>query len=379
MESKVLMIWLFLSSVMILLVVGIGGYTRLTRAGLSITEWKPITGIIPPLNQSDWVQERTKYEATPEYQRFNYDISMSEFRTLYLIEYLHRLIARIAGLFFIVPFIYFLLTRRIIRQQAIILLIVLLLGILQAFAGWYMVKSGLDSIPYVSQNRLAVHLLLALSIFTLLLYQCFNLHINIIQQNTKMISQDIQQVYYTHYSKPVCKVSNTIKCYLYMLLKPLLIVFNHSQVIQSRYRNICRITFIMMIILIQILFGSLVSGLHAGFLYNTFPLMDGYIIPEDILVLHPIWKNFFENKITVQFIHRILALFIIFLIIELTIKNMHNKAVYMILFFAIIQIILGISTLLLQIPITLAVAHQIFSFLLFASCIYFLCLLIKQK
>lgn len=331
MEAKPVAIWLFLCCIMVILMVGIGGFTRLTRAGLSITEWKPITGTLPPLNEQDWLQEKLKYEATPEYKAFNYGMSMEEFRTIYLIEYVHRLIARLTGLVFILPFIYFTLKKRIPKNAVIRLSIALLFGLLQAFAGWYMVKSGLVSNPHVSHYKLALHLLLALIIFALFSYQFFDYQIR--PKQTKL------------------KISCNTKYYVGIIL---------------------------VLIMIQIIFGAFVAGLNAGLIYNTFPLMDGQIVPEDLFFLQPTWLNIFENRATVQFIHRALALLILVLTAILTIKNASLKPVYIMLLSVIIQIILGVITLLLHIPIAIAIAHQVFSFILFGSSLYFLCYLRKQ-
>ncbi|MFP3024367.1 MAG: COX15/CtaA family protein [Wolbachia sp.] len=332
MEAKPVAIWLFLCCIMVILMVGIGGFTRLSKAGLSITEWKPITGTLPPLSGQDWLQEKLKYEATPEYKALNYGMSMEEFRAIYLIEYVHRLIARLTGLVFVLPFIYFTLRRKIYKKAVIRLFMALLFGALQAFAGWYMVKSGLVTEPHVSHYRLALHLLLALIIFALLSYQFFDYQIRPKQTKLKISSDTL---YYTG--------------------------------------------MILALIVIQIIFGAFVAGLNAGLIYNTFPLMDGQVVPEDLFFLHPIWLNIFENRATVQFIHRALALLILALVVILTVKNASVKPVYIMLLSVVIQIILGVITLLLHIPIAIAIAHQVFSFILFGSSLYFLCYLRKQS
>lgn len=312
--------------------VGIGGFTRLSKAGLSITEWKPITGTLPPLSGQDWLQEKLKYETTPEYKAFNYGMSMEEFQAIYLIEYVHRFVARLIGLVFVLPFIYFTLRRKISKKVVIRLFVALLFGALQAFAGWYMVKSGLVTEPHVSHYRLALHLLLALIVFALLSYQFFDYQIRPKQTKLKISSDTI---YYTG--------------------------------------------MILALIVVQIIFGAFVAGLNAGLIYNTFPLMDGQIIPKDLFFLHPIWLNIFENRATVQFIHRALALLILALVVILTVKNASVKPVYIMLLSVIIQIILGVVTLLLHIPIAIAIAHQVFSFILFGTSLYFLCYLRKQS
>ncbi|MDG7056524.1 MAG: COX15/CtaA family protein [Wolbachia endosymbiont of Meromenopon meropis] len=334
-QSKSVIIWLFLCSAMVIIMVGIGGFTRLSKAGLSITEWKPILGILPPLSEQDWIQEKSKYEITPEYKTFNHGMSMKEFRTIYLIEYIHRLAARVTGLVFVLPFIYFILKKMISKKVVIRLSLALIFGILQAFTGWYMVKSGLMAEPHISHYRLTLHLLLALTIFGLLSYQFFDYQI--------MLKQ----------------------------LKPK--IHNNNNAIQ-RYTKM-----ILALITIQIAFGAFVAGLNAGLIYNTFPLMDQYIFPKDLFFLHSKFLNVFENRALIQFIHRILAFLILILTTILTIKNSDIKPVYSMQFCALIQVILGVITLLLQIPITIAIAHQMFSFVLFGSGLYLLCYLRKSS
>ncbi|WP_341808328.1 COX15/CtaA family protein [Wolbachia endosymbiont (group E) of Neria commutata] len=331
-RSKAVTIWLFVCCIMVILMVGIGGFTRLTRAGLSITEWRPITGTLPPLSVEDWLKEKSKYEATPEYKAFNYGISMEKFQAIYLIEYMHRLIARLTGLIFILPFLYFTLRRKISKKVVIRLLVVLLFGTLQAFAGWYMVKSGLVAEPHVSHYRLALHLLLALVIFALLSYQFFDYQIK--PQQTKL------------------KISSDATYYVGIILT---------------------------LVMIQIIFGAFVAGLNAGLIYNTFPLMDGHIIPNDLFFLQPAWLNIFENRVTVQFIHRALAFLILVLTVILTIENISVKSLRVMLLSVIIQIILGVVTLLLHVPTVIAIFHQVFSFILFASSLYSLCYLRKNS
>ncbi len=335
---------------------------------------------------------------------------MKEFRTLYLIEYIHRLVARLTGLAFILPFIYFLLKKRISKKAAIRLSTALLFGISQALAGWYMVKSGLVSEPHVSHYRLALHLLLALIIFALLSYQFFDYQIRIPMLRTQQLYKHYNvRVIFTkkgiipvpkhwdpedltlnkHVKRPYSKswtpmpstgitpftVQFTFKSkylYSYMLL--------HTRIIESQFtsHSTYHTILILTLVTIQIIFGVFVAGLNAGLIYNTFPLMDGQIVPEDLLSLQPIWLNIFENRATVQFIHRALALLILVLTIILTIKNTSVKSVYVMLFSVIIQMILGIVTLLFHIPIAVAVTHQIFSFILFGSGLYFFCYLRKQ-
>ncbi|QKX02617.1 heme A synthase [Wolbachia endosymbiont of Dirofilaria (Dirofilaria) immitis] len=407
-QSKSVIIWLLLCSIMVIFTVGIGGFTRLSKAGLSITEWKPLAGVLLPLSEQDWLQEKLKYEVTPEYKILNYGISMKEFRTIYLIEYIHRLVARLIGLVFALPFIYFLLKKRISKKAVIRLSIALSFGVLQALAGWYMVKSGLVSKPCVSHYRLALHLLLALVIFALLLYQFFDYqiwipvlcthlykHYNIRAIFTKKDAISITRYWNpenltlnAHIKQPYSESWTPV---LSTEITPFTMQFTFkskypyscvlcTRMTESQFTN-CSIYYTMLIltlVTIQIIFGAFVAGSNAGLIYNTFPLMNGQIIPEDLFSLQPIWLNIFENRATMQFIHRALALLILVLTIILAIKNTSVKSVYIMLLSVIIQVILGIITLLLYIPIAVAVAHQMFSFILFGSGLYFLCYLRKQ-
>ncbi|MDM8335188.1 COX15/CtaA family protein [Wolbachia pipientis] len=338
--------------------VGIGGFTRLSKAGLSITEWNPITGTLPPLSEQDWLQEKSKYDATPEYKAFNYGMSMEKFHTIYLIEYVHRLVARLTGLVFVLPFVYFILKRKISKKVIVRLFIALLFGVLQAFAGWYMVKSGLVDEPYVSHYRLALHLLLALVIFAFLSCQFFDYQISSQNKIKIKCTSELFCVKQSHIVIPVSRTGVT----------------GFQSINSSIYYTIL----ILILVVIQMIFGAFVAGLNAGLIYNTFPLMDGHIVLEDLFFLRPTWLNLFENRVTVQFIHRVLALLILVLTAVLTIKNASVKPVYVILLSVIIQIILGVATLLLHIPIAIAIAHQMFSFILFGSGLYFLCYLRKS-
>ena len=311
-------IWLAICSLLVIIMVWIGGYTRLTNAGLSITEWKPIIGIMPPLTEKIWLEEQVKYKNTPEYKKINFDISLHEFKRIYLIEYGHRFFGRLIGIVFIIPFIYFLVRKKLQKNTVIALLIALLLGCLQGFIGWYMVQSGLIDQPYVSQYRLASHLLLATLIFMVLWWQ---------------VSSSINNV----------KVAKSI-------------------VILSKI--------IMILIILQIFIGGLVAGLKAGLIYNTFPLMDGQVVPEGLFNISPLWKNFFENVTTVQFMHRTLG--IIILIFAMVIYRMHRTILSGVMLAIVIsQVLLGIFTLIYCIPIILASLHQLTAFIVLATIILY--------
>ncbi|MBQ4875487.1 MAG: COX15/CtaA family protein [Rickettsiaceae bacterium H1] len=312
-------LWIISCSILVIIIVWIGGITRLTNSGLSITEWKPITGIIPPLTKQEWIKEKIKYEKTPEYKKVNFDISMSEFKTIYIIEYIHRIFARLIGLVFLLPFIYFFITKKLKGRTIILMLIALTIGILQGFMGWYMVKSGLINQPYVSQYRLSAHLLLATIIFSILLWEGFHKNEN---QST---------------------ITHGQKIFLALTIG---------------------------LVTLQITIGALVSGLKAGMINNTFPLTDGKLIPKGLFSISPYWKNFFENITTVQFLHRITGLIILINMVIIS-YSQKNKITAILLTTTTIQVLLGIITLIYQVPIIAASLHQVTAFIVLSITIFY--------
>jgi len=315
--------WLACCIVCVLLMVTIGGFTRLTGSGLSITEWKPITGAIPPITKSQWQTELKKYSKTPEFRAIGGHISMSDFKTIYLIEYFHRLFGRLVGIVFLAPFLYFLLARKLQRSSLIVLATVLVFGFLQGFLGWYMVKSGLNLKPSVSHFRLAMHLGMASLIFFLLCYEFFRVSC---QEKTENPSTGIT-------------------------------------------------SFLTAAIFLQIIFGAFVAGLKAGYVYNTFPLMAGSLIPKEILQSKT-FSDFFYNQASVQFLHRCFGILIFSLSLVLAIWSYINKKVYiykMLTFSALtlLQVFLGVVTLLYVVPIDVALLHQALAFVLFGFCASF--------
>lgn len=316
-KNKPLIIWLFSTCFLIWLMIMLGGATRLTHAGLSIVEWKPIVGILPPLNQTQWLAAFELYQKFPEYKLINQGMTLSEFQFIYFMEYFHRLLGRLIGLWFCGPLIFFWYQNRLSPVLKKVSLIALLLGIMQGFMGWYMVKSGLVKDPTVSHYRLTIHLFLALMLYGLLFWKGLTL---------------------CH--TPFQKTSQT---------------FPTKWLIVS---CCCAI-------LLTILYGGLVAGLKAGLIYNTFPLMEGQFIPHEWCFYRPLWLNFFENAALVQWMHRWLAMTTVILIfITCGIIWHHNPLNYirkLTTAFAaatFIQATLGVLTLLYHVPITLGVVHQ---------------------
>lgn len=314
---------------MIATMVLVGGLTRLTESGLSIVEWKPVTGAIPPLHAEAWQDEFTKYQQTPEYIKKNSSMTLAEFKAIFLWEYTHRLIGRLVGFVFFLPFVYFLLKRRISRRYAWQFTGIFLLGGLQGVIGWYMVKSGLVDRPDVSQYRLTLHLGTAFLLYALIFWTALTL-------------------------------LNTAKERL-----PL----------PGWFKGMALLLPIM--VFIQVLSGGFVAGLDAGLVYNTFPSMNGMFAPPELFSLNPWYKNLLENVTTVQFNHRIWAIltasatvgfwgitqYLPSLKSGLTLrqKNLIN-ALLMVL---VLQFSLGVATLLHAVPLTLASLHQMGALVLF--------------
>lgn len=316
-------IWLLTGYVLVLLMVVIGGITRLTGSGLSIVEWNVISGTIPPLNHADWLAAFSQYKKFPQYLKINSDMTLSEFKSIYFWEYLHRFIGRIIGLIFLIPYLYFLAKDKINPSLHKKLLIIMGIGICQAIAGWLMVKSGLVDLPHVSHFRLAIHLSLAL-----------------------VLSGFIFWTYRTLEFK------------------------RHS--VQFSIKTSLIITGIALLF-IQIILGAFVAGLKAGFSYNTFPLMNGEFIPSASYSGASFCNTLLYNGVILQFLHRwtgiITFIYIIFIYQKYFIKARVNELfAARVLIIAIgFQVSLGILTLVLQVPLFLGILHQVTAFIAFTA------------
>ncbi|KJV65576.1 MULTISPECIES: COX15/CtaA family protein [Ehrlichia] len=317
-------IWLCVCCVGILLMVLVGGITRLTHSGLSITEWNPIIGIFPPISEKAWIKEKIKYMATPEFEYLNSNITLQEFKTLYLIEYFHRLLGRVVGLILFIPFLYFTYKKKLNKNLIINFIIICLLILFQGIMGWLMVKSGLIDRPHVSHYKLTMHLLLALLIFYLLWRQFL---LSVISEVTCSI-----------------KVDGTF-------------IFS----------------VISILIVIQITFGSLVAGLNAGLLYKTLPFLGGKLVLEDLLFMKPLWYNIIDNPVTVQFMHEVMAILILVVIVTALLRlKLNFLSAYLLLICLFIQLTLGILTFIYNVPIVIASLHQVTAFILFSINTYLL-------
>jgi len=315
-NRRAVRIWLGFVLLALFCLVLVGGATRLTQSGLSITEWKPIHGVIPPLNPTEWQEEFDRYKQIPQFQILNSDITVEDFKSIFWWEWAHRLLARAMGVIFAVPLIFFWATGRIEKSLRWPLVGIFALGGLQGAIGWWMVSSGLEARVDVSQYRLATHLVTACLIFAACMWVM------------RALSPHSDDAPPSEHSGQVAGL-------------------------------------IALMALFQIYLGALVAGLHAGLSYNTWPLMDGAVVPGDLFVQSPWWINFFENPKLVQYVHRLGA----YALTAVVLINMvvclrsvpgttHARRSVVLLLLVFVQASLGIATLLMQVPLHLALAHQ---------------------
>ena len=327
--NRLFQYWLIASLILVFFIIIVGGLTRLTNSGLSITEWELFNGILPPLNDITWSYYFDQYKLIPQYKILNFDMSIDEFKIIFYWEYFHRILARLIGLFFLLPLIYFYFSKKIKTKYLNYCYFIFILILIQGVIGWYMVKSGLVNNVTVSHYRLSIHLSIAIIIISSIFWLIKN------------ISTDKDKIFF--------KFSKNNFPYLILIL----------------------------MIFVQIIMGAFVSGLDAGRIYQTWPLMGNSFFPNDL-----VYKDLvnFESHSLVQFYHRSLAyvicLYILFLAIDIYKKKIISlyKPLKILLLFLFLQIILGISTLVSGLNIFLASIHQITSVLLVFSAInlYFL-------
>jgi cytochrome c oxidase assembly protein subunit 15 len=310
-------VWLFAVAALVFAMVSVGGATRLTGSGLSITEWQPIMGVVPPLSDAAWQEALEKYRQIPQYQHVNKGMSLDAFKRIFWWEWTHRFLARFVGVAFLIPFLYFLATGRIARALIPKLAGLFALGGLQGAIGWYMVASGLSGRVDVSQYRLAVHLSLAVVIFAGLVW-------------------------------------------IALALGPRRAL---GRGVPSAYRRSA--AWIVGLVFLQIVAGAFVAGLKAGAGYNTWPLMDGQLVPQGLGVMSPWWANLFENATTVQFNHRMLAYVLVAValwhvgtLLARTDDRLVRVSGLALGGAMLAQVALGIWTLLAQVPLSLGLAHQ---------------------
>ncbi len=326
-HDRAIGIWLLVVALLVFVMIVVGGATRLTESGLSMVNWQPLSGTLPPLSETDWQEEFSAYKAYPQYLTVNRGMTLDEFKTIFWWEYMHRLLGRLVGLAFALPLLFFIARGRVRRELKMTLFFLLALGGSQGLLGWYMVQSGLVDVPAVSHYRLAAHLGLALIIFASLLWVSLG------------------------------------------LLRP-----GQGQE-DRRFRRTAG--WMLGLVGAQSLMGALVAGLDAGRAYNTWPLIDGGLVPERMFELSPWWINFFENIATVQFDHRMMAYVLLGLAVYLWVLARRRPVppslrtgtgVFLVLM--LVQASLGIATLLAMVPVGLGTLHQAGGVMVLATSVF---------
>jgi heme a synthase len=310
-NDRAIGLWLLLCCAMVFVMVMLGGVTRLTQSGLSIMEWAPLKGALPPLNQAEWQRLFALYQQIPEYQQLNHGMTLAEFQGIFWWEWVHRLWGRLIGVVFLLPFLWFLLRGRIRRGLAPRLVLLFALGAAQGALGWFMVASGFADRVDVSQYRLVAHLALALAIYVAMLWTALDL----LRARERW---------------PVPR-----RLFPHLLLA-------------------------LGLLCLTIAMGGFTAGLHGGLVYNSFPLMGGQIAPADLWSMTPGWINLFENPPAAQFVHRWLAIATMLTVLALGWRDRETGSlpVRLATAMALLQVGLGIATLLLAVPVPLAALHQ---------------------
>jgi len=329
-KNPAVMKWLFAFTFIVALLVVFGGFVRLTRSGLSIVEWNPISGVVPPIGQQDWEEEFAKYQETPEYQQINTGMTLPEYKFIFYMEWIHRIIARLAGLFYAIPVFYFVFKKTIPFKEFGIYFVMGMLFIAQAFMGWFMVASGLNDRPSVSHFRLTFHLLFALSLLALALWTALGHKFGFPDKSKKV-----------RWSLP-SKLS----------------------------------AWSMALLILQISYGGMTAGLKAGHVSDTWPLMFGRWIPPG---LFSSWINLFETPQTIVFIHRWLAWLglvavpaVYYFVKKKNYPQDIQRGLMWLTGVVVLQITLGVLTVLSYVNIIIALTHQANALALFALGIYFL-------
>ncbi|MCB0481259.1 MAG: COX15/CtaA family protein [Flavobacteriales bacterium] len=324
-KEKIIWIWLITGAVMVFLMVAIGGITRLTHSGLSMVDWNPIMGFIPPTSDAAWHIAFEKYKQYPEFRELNNHFTIDDFKSIFWWEYIHRLFGRLMGLVFLIPFVFFLAKKWLTPSLKKHLIVIFVLGGFQAFLGWYMVKSGLNLEPRVSHYRLAAHLITAFVTCMYIWWVAMGLK----HKETSLIDfPDFRRV----------------------------------------------LKWIFALSIAQIVFGAFVAGLKAGWVHNTYPLMDGQLVADAVWALDPIYLNFIEGKSGVQFAHRTLAIIVLgvigysyFKALRMPLTSRQITSVRWMFITVMFQFLLGVFTLLFQVPLLLGILHQLGALVLLGS------------
>lgn len=326
-QNRLIAFWLLTCCAMVFVMVVLGGITRLTHSGLSMVEWQPVSGILPPLNEAEWRETFEKYQQYPEFQKLNSHMDVEDFKSIFWFEFIHRLWGRAIGLVFAVPFLWFLWRGAIDRRLAPKLVFMFILGGLQGLLGWYMVMSGMVDHPDVSQYRLTAHLALAFVV------------------------------------------------YGYMLWVALGLLFTGDSERRRGPRGLAIGVTVMAAV--TVLTGGLVAGIDAGFIYNTFPLMGGQLVPDGLFEMEPATMNIFENATMVQFNHRVLAIatavaavVLWFSVRRAGLEGQARHAANAMITVVALQVALGIATLLTVVAVPLAAAHQAGAMVVFSTLLW---------
>lgn len=326
-NNRKLATWLLICCALVFIMVVLGGVTRLTGSGLSMVDWRPLLGALPPMSDEAWQKTFEMYQQTPEFAKVNTHMEVDDFKGIFWLEYLHRLLGRTIGIVFLVPFLVFAWRGYIRKQEWPKYSLMFVLGGMQGVLGWYMVKSGLVDNPHVSQYRLVAHLVAAFLIYGYMFWAALNL-----------IFPSAGKVPHPWYRKTLALAT---------------------------------------LITITVISGGFVAGLKAGKIYNTFPMMGEYWAPPGMFAIEPWWRNLFDNMATVQFEHRVLALttFVLIIVYRVQVRKTElparlAKGVNALLHTTVLQVALGITTLLLVVPVSLAAIHQAVAMLLFTVALY---------
>lgn len=315
-NNLAILVWLWCIAALIFAMVIVGGATRLTDSGLSITEWKPLLGAIPPLNEADWLVAFEKYQQIPEFKLQNTWMNLADFKSIYWWEWAHRFLGRFIGVAFLFPLVFFVATGRVKRKFVPWLIFLFVMGGAQGALGWYMVSSGLTERVDVSQYRLAAHLTLAMALFAAVVWTALTLN---------------------------------------------------KSATEGRGRGMA--LWFLGLLFVQIAAGGFVAGLDAGFASDTWPLMDGSWMPNGLDKLQPYWRNLFENNLAVQFNHRLLA-YVLLALAVIQFIRMRNKTSLAVLLAVLAQMTLGILTIVSQVRFDLALLHQAGALLLLTAVLW---------
>ena len=328
-QNRAVAIWLLICCGLVFAMVVLGGFTRLTGSGLSMVDWRPLMGWLPPMSDAEWQRVFALYQQSPEFLKVNSHMGVDAFKGIFWLEFLHRLLGRTIGIVFLLPGIFFFAKGYIKASEWPKYLLMFVLGGMQGVLGWYMVKSGLIDMPHVSQYRLTAHLVAAFIIYS----------------------------------------------YMFWVAMSLLFPTNGNNK-HPWYGKSLALTILTAVTIIS---GGFVAGLKAGKIFNTFPMMGDYWVPPGTMALEPFWRNFFDNMTTVQFDHRVLAITTLIVVIVFWFKARKSDlparsrpAVNALLHTAILQVALGITTLLMSVPVILGVTHQGVAMLLFTVSLYIL-------